>query len=76
MLDWTWMYEARRTCHHFREELNKFIKVAEIDVVVEKKRAVVPPCKKCKHIRVISINETISMRSHVLMNGFVEDYMI
>jgi hypothetical protein len=40
------MYEARRTSHHFREELDKFIKAAEINAAVEKKKVVVCPCKK------------------------------
>jgi hypothetical protein len=31
--------------------------------------------QKCKNIRVFNINETITIRSHVLMDGFVEDYM-
>jgi hypothetical protein len=46
MMDRTWMYEARRTSHHFREELDKFIKAAEINAAVEKKNVVVCPCKK------------------------------
>jgi hypothetical protein len=37
---------------------------------------VVYPWKKCKNIKVFNINEMITIRLHVLMNGFVENYMI
>jgi hypothetical protein len=71
-MDRTWMCEARKTSDYFRGELDKFIMAAEINAAVEKRMVVICPCKKCKNIRVFNINETITIRSHVLMNGFVE----
>jgi hypothetical protein len=47
-MDRTWMYKARRTSDYYFREVNKFIKPAEINVSVEKKKVVVCPCKNAK----------------------------
>ena len=68
------MYKARRTDTYFREQLNKFIQAAENHARIEKTHLTHCPCKPCKNMRVFS-NKTI-IRSHVLISGFVDNYMI
>ena len=70
----TWMYKTNRTEPYFRGELNKFIKVAQNHARNEKTQWVYCPCKACKNLRVFSDPTTI--RSHVIVSGFVKDYMI
>jgi len=73
-MDMTWMYNARRTDAYFREELNKFIQVAEKHAKNEKTQLMHCPCKACKNLRVFS--DPIIIRSHVVVSGFVKDYTI
>ena len=68
------MYKAKRTELYFRGELDKFIKVAENHARNEKTQWIHCPCKKCKNLRVFSDPTTI--RSHVMVSGFVKDYRI
>ena len=70
----TWIYKANRTEPYFHGELNKFIKVAQNHARNEKTQWVYCPCKACKNLRVFSDPTTI--RSHVIVSGFVKDYMI
>ena len=55
---------------YFHAELNKLI------LAVENKKAqwISCPCKPCKNLRVF--NDTTTIRSHVLVDSFVGDYMI
>ena len=68
------MYKARRTDTYFREQLNKFIQAAENHARIEKTHLIHCPCKPCKNMRVFS--DTTIIRSHVLISGFVDNYMI
>jgi len=68
------MYKARMTDAYFRGQLNKFIQVAENHVRIEKTQLIHCPYKLCKNMRVFS--DTTVIRSHVLISGFVDNYMI
>jgi hypothetical protein len=68
------MYKARRTDVYFRGELNKFIQAAENHARNEKPQRIPCPCKTYKNMRVLT--DIVTIRSHVLVGGFVEDYMI
>ena len=68
------MYKANRTEPYFRGELNKFIKVAQKHAKNEKTQWIHCSCKACKNLRVFGDPTTI--RSHVIVSGFVKDYMI
>jgi len=70
----TWIYKANRTEPYFRGELIKFIKVAQNHARNEMTQWIHCPCKACKNLRVFS-DPTI-IRSHVIVSGFVKDYMI
>ncbi|XP_072147941.1 uncharacterized protein [Setaria viridis] len=73
-MDKIWMYPARRLDAYFRGELNKFIKAVENNALVEKAKMVACPGKTCKNMRVFS--ETTTVRLHVMVRCFIEDYMI
>ena len=68
------MYKVKRTELYFLGELDKFIKVAENHAKNEKTQWIHCPCKKCKNLRVFGDPTTI--RSHVMVSGFVKDYLI
>ena len=68
------MYTAKRTHAYFHGELNKFIQVAENHVRNEKTQLMRCPCFDCKNLRVFCNPTTI--RSHVIVRGFVKDYMV
>ena len=73
-MDRTWMYTARRTDAYFREQLNKFIQAAETHARIEKAHLIHCPCKPYKNTRVFS--DTTIIRSHVLISGSIDNYMI
>ena len=73
-MDRTWMYKAQRTDAYFRGQLDKFIQVAKNHARIEKTPLIHCPCRPCKIMRVF--NDTTKIRLHVLVGGFVEDYMI
>ena len=68
------MYTAKRTYAYFRGELNKFIQVAGNHARNKKTQLMHCPCNDCKNLRVFSDPTTI--RSHVIVRGFVKDYTI
>ena len=68
------MYKARRTDAYFREQLNKFIQAAKNHARIEKTHLIHCPCKPCKNMRVFS--DTTIIRSHILISGFIDNYMI
>ena len=68
------MYNVKRTDVYFRGELNKFIKVAENHARNKKTQLIHCPYKVCRNLRVFSDPTTI--RSHVVVSGFVKDYTI
>ena len=68
------MYHAKRTDTYFHGELNKFIQVAENHARNEKTQQVHCPCNDCKNLRVFSNPTTV--RSHVIVRGFVQDYTV
>jgi hypothetical protein len=59
---------------YFRGEFNKFIQAAENHARNEKTQRITCLCKICKNMRVFT--DTTTIRLHVLVGGFVEDYMI
>ena len=68
------MYKARRTDAYFREQLNKFIQATKNYARIEKTQLIHCPCKLYKNMRVFS--DTTIIRLHVLISGFVDNYMI
>jgi hypothetical protein len=68
------MCKARRTDAYLRGELNKFIQAMENHARNEKPQMILCPCKTCKNMRVFT--DTTTIRLHVLVGGFIEDYMI
>ena len=68
------MYKARKTDTYFRGEVDKFIQAAENHARIEETQMIHCPCRTCKNLRVFS-NATI-IRSHLLISGFVDNYMI
>ena len=68
------MYTVKRTDAYFRAELNKFIQVAENHARNEKTQLMHCPCNDCQNLRVFSDPTTI--RSHVIVRGFVKDYTV
>jgi hypothetical protein len=68
------MYKARKTDAYFRGELNKFIQAAENHARNEKTQRIPCPCKTCKNMRVF--REITTIRSHVLVGDFIENYNI
>ena len=59
---------------YFRGEVDKFIQAVENHARIEKTQMIHCPCKTCKNLRVFS--DTTIIRSHVLISGFVDNYMI
>ena len=68
------MYNARRLDIYFCGVLNKFNHVAKNHTKNKKKQRIHCPCKACRKLRVFIDPTTI--RLHVLVSGFAEDYMI
>jgi hypothetical protein len=68
------MYNAKRKDTYFYGELNKFSQVAENHVRNDKTQLMHCPCNACKNLKVFSDPTTI--RSHVIVSGFVKDYKI
>ena len=68
------MYNAKRTHAYFHGELNKFIQVAENHVRNEKTQLMRCPCYNYKNLRVF--NDSTTIRSYVIVRGFVKDYMV
>ena len=68
------MYNAKRTDAYLCRELNKFVQLAEYHARNEKTQLMHCPCNASKNLRVFSDPTTI--RSHVIVRGFVKDYMI
>ena len=68
------MYNANRTDDYFRGVFNKFIKVAQNHTRNKKTQLIHCPCKTCRNLKVYSDLTTI--RSHVVVSGFVKDYTI
>ena len=73
-MDRIWKYITRKTKAYFRGEPNKFIKVAENHTRNEKTWMIHCPCKVYRNLRVFS--NPIIIRPHMLVSGFVMDYMI
>jgi hypothetical protein len=73
-MDRIWMYNAKRTDAYFCGDLNKFIQVAETHARNEKTQFMPCPCNACKNLRVF--NDPFTIRSHVMVIDFVEDYTI
>jgi hypothetical protein len=73
-MDRVWMYKACLTDAYLRGELDKFIQAAENHARNKKTQKVPCLCKTCKNMRVFS--NTTTIRSHVFVDGFIENYMI
>ncbi|RLN12218.1 hypothetical protein C2845_PM09G13660 [Panicum miliaceum] len=73
-MDRTWMYKARRNDAYFCGELDKFIQAVENHARNEKTHMIPCLCKTCKNVEVFSDITTI--RLHVLVGGFVKNYII
>ena len=68
-----WIYKARRTEAYFLKELNKFIQAVKNHTKNEKTQSIPCPHKTCKNMR--AFNDSTTIRSHVLVDDFVENYM-
>jgi hypothetical protein len=68
------MYKARRADAYLCGEHTKFIQAAENHARNEKTQRILCPCKTYKNMRVFS--DTTTIKSHVLVDRFVENYMI
>jgi hypothetical protein len=66
------MYNAKRTDVYFCGELKKFIQVAKNHARNKNTQLMHCPCSACKNLRVFTNPTTI--RSHVMVSGFVKDY--
>ena len=70
------MYGSLRFKAGFHEEVDKFIEAAKkhATTLTEIKDTIICPCKDCKN-RMAWTDVTI-IRSHLIMRGFVEDYIV
>ena len=68
------MYNVNRMDAYFRGELDKFIKVTENHTRKENTLLIHCPCRVFGNLKVFRDPTTI--RSHVIVSGFVKDYMI
>ena len=68
------MYNANRMDAYFRRELDKFIKVAENHARKENTVLIHCLCRVYENLKVFS--EPTTIRSHVIVRGFVKDYMV
>ena len=73
-MDRTWMYNGRRIDAYFRGVLNKFIKVVKDHTRNEKTQLIHCPCKVCRNLKVY--NDPVTIRSHLVVSGFVMEYKI
>ncbi|WVZ94413.1 hypothetical protein U9M48_040306 [Paspalum notatum var. saurae] len=73
-MDRAWMYDWQRPEKNFRDELEKFIEAAKKDAMIKGVPHICCPCKKCKNLEVYS--DPVTIRSHVIVHGFVTDYYI
>ena len=62
----------KRTERAFRVELDKFIDVAKMDARIKGVSGICCPYRKCKNLKVWA--DTVTIRSHVIVEGFVDDY--
>ena len=72
----SWMYGSLRFKAGFREEVDKFIKATKkrATTLTENNDTIICPYKDCKN-RMTQTDVTI-IRSHLIMQGFVEDYAV
>ena len=68
------MYNANGMDAYFHGELDKFIKVAENHARKENTVLIHCLCRVCRNLKVFS--EPTTIRSHVIVSGFVKDYTI
>ena len=68
------MYNANMMDAYFRGELDKFIKVTENHARKEDTVLIRCPCRVCGNLKIFS--EPTTIRSHVIVSGFVKDYTI
>jgi len=68
------MYNANRMDAYFRREIDKFIKVAENHARKESTVLIHCLCRVYENLKVFS--EPTTIRSHVIVCGFVKDYTI
>jgi len=61
-------------CIYFRGEVDKFNEAVENHTRIEKTQLIHCPCRTCNNMRVYS--DTAIIRLHVLMSGFLDNYMI
>ncbi|WVZ76276.1 hypothetical protein U9M48_024263 [Paspalum notatum var. saurae] len=58
----------------YRDEVDKFIEVANKDAKTKKVASICCPCKKCKNLKVWT--DPCIIRSHLIIDGFVKDYSV
>jgi hypothetical protein len=75
MLDRNGCTKAEERANISVKNLTNLLRLSRLILQLRRKRWWFVHGKICKNIRAFSIIETISIRSHMLMNGFVEDYM-
>ena len=69
-----WMYDWPRMERPYRDEVDKFIEVANKDAKTKKVAGICCPCKKCKNLKVWT--DPCIIRSHLIIDGFVKDYSV
>jgi hypothetical protein len=72
----SWMYGLSRIDEGFREEVDKFIKAAkkQASTLRYNKYTIICPCKDCKNR--IAFADVDTIKSHLVMRGFVSDYTV
>ena len=72
----SWIYGSLRLKAGFREEVDKFIEVAKkhATTLTENKDIIICLCKDCKNC--MAWTDVTIIRSHLIMRGFVEDYIV
>jgi hypothetical protein len=72
----SWMYGWSRVDEDFYEEVDKFIKAAKkhASMLRYNKNTIICPCKDCKNRILFADVDTI--KSHLVMRGFVPDYTV
>jgi hypothetical protein len=70
------MYGSLRFMIGFREEVDKFIEAVEkhAAALTENNGTIICPCLDCKNL--IAFSDVSTIRSHLIMRGFVPDYTV
>jgi hypothetical protein len=72
----SWMYGSLRFKPDFRDELDKFIEAAEKHAMTltQNKDSIICPCSDCKNH--LAWKDVTIIKSHLIIRGFVKDYIV